>query len=234
MSKLHSSGEMLRIAGEVAEMLLDDLPTVAQVGLIGSLARQEKNPGDIDLVVLTTDRELTEGLLKAAEGARARSRLYPSDWLETVWNFGASDELCDQVKATLGGEHLHIVVLPTPLTDEHLTRFAAVNLDPLFLEHAAADFQRYDPKLGQFASARAPWQDYLDRVSEQAAVRQYPRHYPQAEADAWTEKQWEKHWEEMRQEMREELRSQMELEVEMEPPLSSCPEPPDAASTPLP
>lgn len=162
MSKLHSSEEMLRIAGEVAKMLLDPQMAVAQVGLIGSLARREDNPGDIDLVVLTTNQGLTERLLKKAEEEEEEGHQYPSSWRRGMWSLGAGVDLIRKTAAALDREQLHIVILPSVPTDEYLNRFEAVNSDPDFLEHTARDFQRYDPERGEFTPSRAPWQDYLD------------------------------------------------------------------------
>lgn len=146
--------QMLVIAEKVARLLLDEVDSVDQVALFGSLARGEEHPSDVDLFVLTADSGIPERIL--AEAERNCERLYASGYLPALSALGAQDIL-SEFRRIIGTIDVNIVVMPAEPTDDYLGRFAQTSFDVDFLENTAEDFQAFDPESGEFVPTAAPW-----------------------------------------------------------------------------
>lgn len=157
-----SSKTKLEIFQEIAEglaRLFLEIPEVEGIALFGSVARQEENPSDVDLILLTATDEIPELLLDEAEDSERR--LYTIEVYRALELLEA-EELREQLDRISRGINVGCVLMPAKPTPEYLERFSWTNSDPFFLENVSQDYRLFDPDQGAFVPVLCPWSDWLE------------------------------------------------------------------------
>lgn len=146
---------------EVAIRLADfflELEEVAKVGLIGSTARGELFPRDVDLVLLTVGEEIPKRVIDYFE--EGGGHLYAAP-LVLVLDFLSLDiPMRNRAFELAGGVRVHVVFMPVDPSIGFLLRFAAANMSSNFLFLTSLDYREYDPTARTLVRKLASWDYY--------------------------------------------------------------------------
>jgi len=159
----------LRGKAETLARLLLTVGSIEDVGLFGSVAREEPKPSDIDIAVFV-EGSLPQDILDGdGEGEDeecwwlGEEHLYALSVKELLEALDATG-LQDQVKALLGPTWAEAIVLPVEADRGFYRQFAWLQPDRLFLHKVAPDFQLFSVAAGKFVRAQAPWEPFLTKL----------------------------------------------------------------------
>ncbi len=132
------------------------------MGIFGSLAGENKEPNDIDLIVFVKDPILIKKILdkRKAEARQDSTEKDPEGYLEEEFFLRLSDEgrarlFSAILEVEFKNNRLHrypidFFIIPFPVDEEYLEIEARANLNPNFILYLSKEVRIYDPSKKKF------------------------------------------------------------------------------------